>query len=220
MCPLFEEASMVDNQEESLLEVVAILTSFFANSIEPSDVELQGLFAELYTMWSYRLVANLGKYWQSRQRMTFDFSLTDNIKIEVKSTVKNERKHHFRHEQLMEDPYIVYIISYLMRRDDEGLSLYDLINMVKPLLSKEPRKMMAIERFEKNTSEERLREFRFNEGFLQQRKKIYRAADVPKFKEITPEGVSNTEYDCNLDNAPDLDESTFETEILSVIEKG
>lgn len=219
LCPLFEEASVADNQEESLLEAVTILSSFFANNIEPSDIELQGLYAELYTMWSYRLVVNLGKYWQSQQRMTFDFSLTDNIKIEVKSTVKNERKHHFRHEQLMEDPYVVYIISYLMRRDDEGLSLYDLINMVKPLLSKEPRKMMAVERFVKNTSEERLREFRFNEGFLQQRKKVYRTVDVPKFKETTPEGVSNTEYDCNLDNAPDLDESIFETEILSVIEK-
>ncbi len=105
LCPLFEEASVQDNQEDALLETVTILTSFFANNIEPSDIELQGLFAELYTMWAYRSVVNLGRYWQSRQRMTFDFSLTDDIKIEVKSTVKNERKHHFRHEQLMEDPY-------------------------------------------------------------------------------------------------------------------
>ena len=121
LCSLFEDASVSDNQEDALLEIVTILTSFFADSSEPSETELQGLYAELYTIWFYRTIVNLGKYWQSRQRMTFDFSLTDEIKIEVKSTTKNERKHHFRHEQLMEDPYKVFIISYLMRHDDEGL---------------------------------------------------------------------------------------------------
>lgn len=220
LCPLFEDASVKEDQEDALLETVTILTSFFANSIEPSDIELQGLYAELYTIWAYRMVANLGKYWQSRQRMTFDFSLTDDIKIEVKSTTKNVRNHHFRHEQLMEDPYTVYIVSYLMRRDDEGLSLFDLINMVKPLLCHDSRKILAIDLIVKNTTEDRLKEFRFNEGFMSQRKRVYRAADVPKFKEHTPDGVSNTEYDCNLDSAVSLEEAVFETEIKSITNKG
>ena len=217
LCPLFETASLSDNQEDALLEIVTILTSFFADSIEPSDNELQGLYAELYTIWTYRNLVNLGIYWQSRQKMTFDFSLTDDIKIEIKSTIKNERKHHFRHEQLMEDPYKVYVVSYLMRQDDEGLSLYDLINMIKPYISHDPRKMLAINRFIKNTSEDRLKEFRFNEAFLEQRKRVYRASDIPKFKESTPDGVSNTEYDCNLDVAKSIDDSIFESEIKSII---
>ena len=213
LCTLFEEASVSEDQEDALIEIVNILTSFFANNYEPSERELQGLYAELYTIWAYRMVVNLGRFWQSQQRMTFDFSLTDSIKIEVKSTIKNERKHHFRHEQLMEDPYKVYILSYLMRRDDEGLSLYDLINMVKPLLEHDPRKLMGIARVEKNTSEERLKEIRFNENYLSQHKKIFKASDVPRFREHTPDGVSNTEYDCNLDTAPNLDEKVFEKEI-------
>jgi len=218
LCSLFEDASVSDNQEDALLEIVTILTSFFADSSEPSEIELQGLYAELYTIWFYRTIVNLGKYWQSRQRMTFDFSLTDEIKIEVKSTTKNERKHHFRHEQLMEDPYKVFIISYLMRHDDEGLSLFDLITMVKPYLSHDPRKVMALDRFVKNTSEDRLKEFRFNEGYLVQRKRVYRAADVPKFQEATPDGVSNTEYDCNLDTATTIADDKFESEILRITE--
>ncbi len=217
LCPLFIDASKADDQEDALLEVVTILTSFFANNVEPSDIELQGLYGELYTMWFYRTVVNLGKYWQSRQKMTFDFSLTDEIKIEVKTTTQNERKHHFRHEQLTEDPYKVFIISYMMRRDDEGLSLYDLIEMVKPLLKDEPKKIMAIDRFIKNTSEDRLKEFRFNVGFADQRKKVYRASDVPKFNEHTPSGISNAEYDCNLDTAHNISDSDFETELLRII---
>lgn len=220
LCSFFEEASLQDDQEESILEIVSILSSLFADTVELSDIELQGLYAELYTMWFYRAAINMAALWQSRQRMTFDFSVSDNIKIEVKSTIKNERKHHFRHEQLMEDPYIVYVISYMMRHDDEGLSLLELINLVKPMLKHDPRKLLAIDRVVKNTSEDRLKNFKFNEDFLQKRKKIFRAADIPKFTENTPDGVSNTEYDCNLENINDLPEDIFETEINEILKGG
>lgn len=219
LCSFFEEASLQEDQEEAILEIVSILSSMFADTVEPSDIELQGLYAELYTMWFYRAAIDLAKLWQSRQRMTFDFSVTDSIKIEVKSTIKNERKHHFRHEQLMEDPYTVYVISYMMRHDDEGLSLFDLICLVKPLLKYDPRKMLAIDRIIKNTSEDRLKEFKFNEDFLCNRKKVFRAADIPKFTESTPDGVTNTEYDCNLENVNELPEDIFKQEISEILKE-
>lgn len=219
LCLFFEEASLQDDQEEAILEIVSILSSLFADTVEPSDIELQGLYAELYTMWFYRTAINLAKLWQSRQRMTFDFSVTDTIKIEVKSTLKNERKHHFRHEQLMEDPYTVYVISYMMRHDDEGLSLFKLINLVKPMLKQDPRKLLAVDRIIKNTSEDRLKEFKFNEEFLSKRKKIFRAEDIPKFTEKAPDGVTNTEYDCNLENIDELSEDIFETEINEILKE-
>ena len=213
---LFDVPSKSVDQEESILEIVAILTEFFSNKTEPTYRELQGLFAELYTIWSYKDILNLAIFWQSRDRMKFDFSLTERDKIEVKSTIKNERRHHFKHEQLWSEIYNIHVVSYMLRADDEGLSLYELINMTKPLLRMYPQKTLIVDRYVKNTSEERLRETRYNEYLLKQCRKIYNASDIPKFTEQTPSGVSNAEYDCILDHVKSVDEELFLQNIRSI----
>lgn len=217
LTPLFNEPSLDNDQEDAILETVSILSSFFADKSEPSYNELQGLFAELYTIWSYADTVDLSYYWQSKDRMKFDFSLTETDKIEIKSTLKNERRHHFRHEQLLSDIFQVYVISYMLRIDDEGLSLYELISKTKPMLQHDPRKVLIVDKYIKNTSEERLREIRYNEHLLQYCRKIYMADEIPKFREHTPSGVSNAEYDCILDNAKDISEKQFLDEIKKIV---
>jgi hypothetical protein len=44
---------------------------------------------------------------------------------------------------------------------------------------------------------------------------IYSASDIPKFNEVTPNGVANAEYDCVLDNIGFL---SFE-EFQQIVEK-
>lgn len=39
-------------------------------------------------------------YWQSQDKMKFDFSINETKKIEVKTTTSETRKHKFKHEQL------------------------------------------------------------------------------------------------------------------------
>lgn len=215
LAPLFDEASIQEDQEEALLETVSILASFFANKIEPSDSELQGLYAELYTIKKYQANLRLSEYWQSRDRMKFDFSISDTLKIEVKSTLKNERKHHFRHDQLAHEMFDIYVVSYMLRHDDAGLSLFELIDITKPLISNDPRRLLILEKYLKNTSELRLRQFRFNEQITEKKRQIYRASDIPRFVEDTPVGVTNAEYDCNLDSAKAIDEEEFFNDVLS-----
>lgn len=209
LSPLFIEACAQENQVDAILEVVSTLTSFFADKTEPTDRELQGIYAELYTILYFEKDLHLSRYWQSKDRMKFDFSISETFKIEVKSTVKNRRQHHFRHEQLMSTAHSIFIVSYIFRPDDEGLSLKNLIAEVKPLLSDYPSKILIIDRYLKNTSENRLDEFRFNEPLLKEQMRVYRADDVPKFGEIMPSGVSNAEYDCLLDNIPAVNLDAF-----------
>jgi hypothetical protein len=217
LAPLFSEASIDANQEDAILETVAILTSFFADNSEPSYTELQGLFAELYTIWSFSEIIDLAKYWQSKDRMKFDFSLSGTDKIEVKSTMKNERRHHFRHEQLLSDAFCIYVVSYMFREDDAGLSLYELIDKTKPLLQVDPRKVLIVDMYIKNTSEDRLRKMRFNEYLIKYNRKVFKAENIPRFEEHTPNGVSNAEYDCVLDNAKDMPEEAFIEELNKII---
>lgn len=214
LSPLFYEAGNEDDQESALIELVSILSSFFENKHEPSDAELQGLYAELYTIYSYNNDIQLGNYWHSSDRLKFDFSIDSENKIEVKSTMKTERKHRFKHNQLSHNNYNIYVVSYMFRPDDEGLSLSSLIELVKPSVESNVRKLMILEKYIKNTSEERLDQLKFDEVYTKNMRKIFKAKDVPQFEEKNPEGVSNAEYDCLLENVPSMDETEFVARIM------
>ena len=54
--------------------------------------------------------------------------LSEKKKIEVKTTLKEDRIHHFLHQQLDTDRLDIRVISILLQKDDAGMSLLDLIN--------------------------------------------------------------------------------------------
>lgn len=211
---LFLELAVVliqesDSSEESLMETFNVLRTFFNDKKSISDNELIGLYAELYTIYKLHEPLQIEKYWQSRDRLKFDFSISEKIKLEVKATVKNTRTHHFRHEQLMTEIYDIYVLSYLLRYDDEGLSLFDLLMVCKELMSTDSRKLLRINYILKNAGEERLRDVRFNCAYTEANRHFYRATDIPKFNQNTPRGVANAEYDCVLDNVKSIEDDEF-----------
>ena len=195
--------------EEAIIETFNTLRTFFNDKKELSDNELIGLYAELYTIYSFHESLEIEKYWQSRDRMKFDFSISEKVKLEVKATVKNTRTHHFRHEQLMTEVYNIFVLSYLLRYDDEGLSLYDLLLICKEFMSKDARKLMRLNYVLKNVGEDRLKYMRFNRAYTDANRHIYRAEDIPKFNQNTPRGVANAEYDCILDNVQFVEDTLF-----------
>lgn len=198
-----------DGSEEAIMDTFNTLRTFFNDKKEVSDNELIGLYAELYTICRYEDSIRLGQYWQSRDRMKFDFSISDKIKLEVKATTKNSRTHHFRHEQLMTEIYEIYVLSYMFRYDDEGLSLYDVLLESKRILELDSRKLLRINHYLKNVSEDRLKNLKFNEAYTESHYHFYRATDIPKFNQITPMGVSNAEYDCVLDTINYIEDQVF-----------
>ena len=206
-----------ETSDEEILETFRTLSSFFADRSEPSDLELFGLYAEVETILKYRSL-QLENYWQTKDKMKFDFSISDKVKIEVKSTIKSLRTHHFKHDQLVTSMYDIYVLSYMFRLDDEGVSLWDKLNTVKPLLGNYPKKLARIDLIIKNVSEERLKSIKFSQQYIDSKVRVYRAVDVPKFNEYTPDGVANAEYDCNLDLAPYMEESDFIKCLKDIIE--
>ena len=204
-----------DFSDEAIMDVFRILINFFADKREPSDGELIGLYAELSTILSFSNDIDLAKYWQSVDRMKFDFSISDKIKVEVKATTKAFRTHHFRHEQLVADMYDIYIISYMLRYDDEGVSLLEVINQAKPLLVENHKKLARVNLVLKNVTAERLSGLRFSPEYTQAKQQIFKANDVPKFNQFTPDGVANAEYDCSLENIPHQERNTFVQAIKS-----
>ena len=198
-----------DGSEEAIMDTFNTLRTFFNDKKEVSDNELIGLYAELYTICRYEDSIGLGQYWQSRDRMKFDFSISDKVKLEVKATTKNSRTHHFRHEQLMTAIYDIYVLSYMLRYDDEGLSLYDVLIESKRILEVDSRKLLKINHILKNVSEDRLKGMKFNKEYTESHRHFYRAAGIPKFNQVTPRGVANAEYDCVLDTVSFIEDQEF-----------
>lgn len=198
-----------DGSEEAIMDTFNTLRTFFNDKKEVPDNELIGLYAELYTICRYKDSIGLGQYWQSRDRMKFDFSISDKVKLEVKATTKNSRTHHFRHEQLMTALYDIYVLSYMLRYDDEGLSLHDVLIESKRILEVDSRKLLKINYILKNVSEDRLKGMRFNKEYTESHRHFYRAADIPKFNQVTPQGVANAEYDCVLDTVSFIEDQEF-----------
>lgn len=198
-----------DGSEDAIMETFNTLRTFFNDKKELSDNELIGLYAELYTIYSFHKPLEIENYWQSRDRMKFDFSISEKLKLEVKATVKNTRTHHFRHEQLMTAVYDIFVLSYMLRYDDEGLSLFDLLMTCKEFLSNDSRKLLRINYVLKNVGEDRLKYMRFNTDYTEANRHFYCAKDIPKFNQNTPRGVANAEYDCVLDNVSFIDDDTF-----------
>ena len=109
----------------------------------------------------------------------------------------------------MTSVYDIYVMSYLLRHDDEGTSLFDIIYESKELLMAYPNKLLKVNSVLRSVSEDRLKSIRFNRDYTDRFCKLYRAIDIPKFNEVTPAGVSNAEYDCILDTVPDFDLSEY-----------
>lgn len=198
-----------DRTAEGVMTVYFALADFFANSELITDNELLGLYGELFTICDYASNYDFAACWQSTNRMKFDFSISEKLKVEVKTTLKPQRIHHFKHDQIVADGCDVYVISYQMRPDDQGLSLYELIEMSKELCIDDPKKVMKLQQVIKNAGSERLSNFKFNQDFARQERYVYYSIQLPHFRGASPDGVSSAEYDVDFTGVPTVSEETF-----------
>ena len=110
-----------------IMSLFSALVSLFSIK-DKSPNKLQGLFGELYVMHFFeQRNVNLFQYWQKEDYRTHDFYITEKNRVEVKSTSKDVRKHHFKHEQIMSEIHDVKVISIFTKRADKGLSLFDIV---------------------------------------------------------------------------------------------
>lgn len=201
------EVYIQKNDNKSLLEFFMQLRELFSNSNKTDRNELQGLFGELYTLYYFKVYLNvdLSNFYQSINKMKFDYSVSNTKKIEVKTTLKEERIHHFTNEQLNSLRYDIMIISILLLKDDKGISLYDLIIRSKNMFPLSFNLLLNLEKIIIGNEINDLKSISFNEKYLLDNIRIYDSIQVPRLTEKTNEGIFNIEYDSNLSNTVYLD---------------
>lgn len=195
-------AMLDDLNEEKMLKHFFDLKDLFSNDKNISNIKLEGIFGELFTMYVLKKDYNIdiSTYYQKEDKRKFDFNLTDKRKIEVKTTLKPERIHHFLHQQLDKDRYDIRVVSIMLQKDDSGMSLLKLINECKELFSAYFNIVVQLELLTKNIDDHELEEMKFNFRYAKDNFKIFDAIKMPSLTERDIEGVFNVEYDIDLSN--------------------
>ncbi len=195
----------VGTDQYYLPKLFSSISSLFDKERYVSEIETQGLFAELYTILYFREIGcDISKHWQSRDRMKFDFSLDVKKRIEIKSTLKQERIHHFKHEQSLSNIYDIRIVSIMIRKNDCGLSLGNIVEKIREYYADNFALMLHIENTASQLDEDMIYGIKYDSIYLKNNLKVFDAKDIPHFNEKTPEGVFNAEYDCYLDTTRHL----------------
>lgn len=208
LCEAFKDSELTS--AEDIIKLFNAFSNLFSSKVKSTFIELQGLYAELYIMRYFEKKGiNLYQYWQSEDKRKHDFYVSNKKRIEVKSTSKDIRVHHFLHEQLLTEFHDIKIISIMTKKVDAGLSLYDLVTQVQlsPLASYNL--LLHIEQKLKNCSEEEQLQFKFDEILLSKQLKIFDAKEIPHFKDKQPDGVFNAEYDSDLTGASSISINDF-----------
>lgn len=196
-----------DNDQYYLARLFSSISALFDKKRKVSDIELQGLFAELYTIIYFgKKSCDLSHFWQSRNMMKFDFSISEKKRLEIKSTLKPSRTHHFKHDQLQSELYDIHIISFMLRKSDYGITLEDLVDTIRESYPDNYALLMHIETTIAHADNDMLRGVKYDELYLKENIKFFNAKDIPHFNEKTPDGIFNAEYDCCLDTSPAVSE--------------
>ena len=198
--------------KKTLDTFVNLCLNFYSTPNNKSILELTEDLIELYKMVGTGDYSSQEGFWAEMFTIIYLYDnyginiakLTDVVKIETKSTIKEYREHTFSHEQVYTDNK-VYISSILMRKDDQGKTIEDLFKMVKGLLNEnyDVLKMLEIEMSKYiNTSY-----LKFDYAYAINNIKFFLNSDVPKFEQEEPDGVHGTTYTIQLENVVELDDS-------------
>ena len=200
----------IEGDQYYLAKLFSSISALFDKQRHVSESETQGLFAELYTVLYLRNAGhNIANYWQSRNKMKFDFSIDAKRRFEIKSTLKAERIHHFRHDQLLSELYDIKVASVMLRKSDCGISLGDIVEQIREIYVDNFALILHIEKTISQIDEDYLYGIKYDELYLKSNIRFYDAKDIPHFNEKSPDGVFNAEYDCNLETTTYLSQEKF-----------
>lgn len=192
-----------DNNNNEMLNLMKNLIELFQiTSLKNSDYE-KGLWGELFTIYylinKFRI--DISSYWHNDFYLKYDFSLSDQTKLEVKTTSNSTRIHRVNHEQVFTNNNVI-LSSVMIRKDDSGLTVFDLFENVKTLFTNDYNKIVKYEKMLRKINEEEAERFELN--YANDNIKMYKVASIPKFEMKEPEGVYRTEYDIDLSNIESL----------------
>ncbi|MBI2304469.1 MAG: PD-(D/E)XK motif protein [Chloroflexi bacterium] len=191
---------------ESLVSFFRSVVRLFAvGHARDIEAERLGLWGELFVMSRVRGLQFWAPFWHSETTRRFDFSAARR-RVEVKTTIGAQRIHHFSHRQIYaESGEEIVIASLLVREDDAGLSLRELVLQCRQALLGTPH-IIKLERAVRSAGMEDPSETgpAFDPTEAERELAWFRSTEAPHFRMPEPPGVSETRYKVDLSTAPQL----------------
>ena len=195
------------------------LNSFFRSMVRLFAVtpakDLQaarrGLWGELFMMSRVRGFRFWAPFWHSEVERRFDFSC-GRSRVEVKTTTRSERTHHFSHRQIFATAgEEIVVASIVAAEDDSGLSLRQLIEACRSALLGTP-DYLKLEKAVRQAGMESPTEPGpiIDAAEAEQNLAWFRSMDIPHFRVPEPAGVTETRYKVELSTAPRVAETELD----------
>lgn len=195
---------------EDVLDLFNSIDLIFKTTVEKENKELQiGLYGELITLkYLYKLgYINILEKWHYNFFSKHDIELDKSNRIEIKTTVKEERIHSFKHNQLARKDVNVYVVSCMLEYSEEGLSLFDLIAQIMDICN-DYKKINSLQILKKKCGiDSNNKGLTFNEDFSYLKIKLFDSRCIPQIKGEIPETITHISYDVNLTS---VNEMSFE----------
>ena len=188
-----------DKDNSEILRLMQNLIELFQiTSSKNVDYE-KGLWGELFTIYYLfdKYSIDISPYWHNDFYLKYDFSINDQVKLEVKTTTNSTRVHRVGHEQVFTSN-IVSLCSVMVRRDDSGLTVFDLFEKIKKLFVNDYNKIIEYEKMLRKIEEGEAEKYELN--YALENIQLYNINSIPRFEMKEPDGVYRTEYDVDLSN--------------------
>lgn len=185
------------------------LVELFRALNEPPRKSVQGLWAEVFLISMVSNPIGLIKAWHSSPDDKYDFS-AENQRIETKSATSSRlRQHHFSLEQLNPPQGIeVIIASVFVERIGAGMSLMDLVEMIRTKIDKEPELLLYLDQMIGSTLGKNWRlaaNDRFDYKLAKRSLTFFSSKEIPSIDPNLPKGVSNVHFQVDLVGVPVID---------------
>ena len=167
-----------------------------------------GLWGELFLIASSRNIAKSLEAWHQHAEDKYDF-YDNNEALEVKCTSKTDRKHTFKHDQLISNLKDHYVASIMISDDPtKGLSVVDLYEDIKKRCKLDNLNNKLKKIFFKivgKTPYEELNEYRYNFDYSKKNVMYYKLKDISTLVN-EDDSVTDISYKVDLSKKKNVDE--------------
>lgn len=166
-----------------------------------------GLWGELFLIASSKNITKSLEAWHQHAEDKYDF-YDNNEALEVKCTTQTDRKHQFKHDQLVSNLNDHYVASIMLSEDPvKGLSVVDLYEDIKKKCKLDNLNNKLKKIFFKivgKTPFEELNEYKYNLNFSKKNLLYFKVKGLSKL-ENKDESISNINYTIDLAQKKSVD---------------
>lgn len=195
-----------------ILQAINTLIELFRATTRPPKKTVQGLWAEIYFIERSTKPTDLIEAWHIHPDDVYDFSF-GNQRIEIKSSSKRTRQHHFSLEQLRPKEGIdVLIVSMFVERTETGKSINELLASIYLHLTDRHDIKLHLDEIVGLTLGNKWKEAKndpFNDALAESSLLLYKAKDIPSVNPDLPLGVSNVHFQVDFSKSKGLSKDQY-----------